>query len=217
MNTRNFYEIFAKISLQNVFPDEFSNLTLSDRPDLIDDTRKLGIEVTYATNEKEERLNAYYQDSLFGKRIEQISSKGLSVFRKNKYDIVFDGETHTVSAYKKEYEPFDINIVYEAIERKFLKLNSGLYKYPDNTSLYLEMSKYSYEFADMSVAEKILYYANELKLKNTFAFKEIFYDCIFVMYRCNLLNGTIEKIDLENICDKILNDYEEFIETANQN
>ena len=39
MNTGNFYEIFAKISLQNVFPDEFSNLTLSDRPDLIDDTR----------------------------------------------------------------------------------------------------------------------------------------------------------------------------------
>lgn len=153
MNTRNFYEIFAKISLQNVFPDEFSNLILSDRPDLIDDTRKLGIEVTYATNEKEERLNAYYQDSLFGKRIEQISSKGLSVFRKNKYDIVFDGETNTVSAYKKEYEPFDINIVYEAIERKFLKLNSGLYKYPDNISLYLEMSKYSYEIADMSVAD----------------------------------------------------------------
>ena len=217
MNTRNFYEIFAKISLQNVFPDEFFNLTLSDRPDLIDDTRKLGIEVTYATNEKEERLNAYYQDSLFGKRIEQISSKGLSVFRKNKYDIVFDGETHTVSAYKKEYEPFDINIVYEAIERKFLKLNSGLYKYPDNISLYLEMSKYSYEIADMSVAEKILSYANELKSKNTFAFKEIFYDCIFIMYRCNLLNGTVEKIDLERICDKILNDYEEFIETANQN
>ena len=51
----------------------------------------------------------------------------------------------------------------------------------------------------------------------TFAFKEIFCDCIFVMYRCNLLNGTIEKIDLENICDKILNDYEEFIENANQN
>ena len=217
MNNGNFYEIFAKISLQNVFPDEFSNLTLSDRPDLIDDTRKLGIEVTYATNEKEEKLNAYYQDSLFGKRIEQISSKGLSVFRKNKYDIVFDGETHTVSAYKKEYEPFDINIVYEAIERKFLKLNSGLYKYPDNISLYLEMSKYSYENADMSVAEKILSYANELKSKNTFAFKEIFYDCIFVMYRCNLLNGTVEKIDLESICDKILNDYEEFIETANQN
>ena len=82
MNNGNFYEIFAKISLQNVFPDEFSNLTLSDRTDLIDDTRKLGIEVTYATNEKEEKLNAYYQDSLFGKRIEQISSKGLSVFRK---------------------------------------------------------------------------------------------------------------------------------------
>ena len=217
MNTRNFYEIFAKISLQNVFPDEFSNLTLSDRPDLIDDTRKLGIEVTYATNEKEEKLNAYYQDSLFGKSIEQIWSKGLCVFRKNKYDIVFDGETHTVSAYKKEYEPFDINIVYEAIERKFSKLNSGLYKYPDNISLYLEMSKYSYEIADMSVAEKILSYANELKSKNTFGFKEIFYDCIFVMYRCNLLNETIEKIDLENICDKILNDYEEFIETANQN
>ena len=52
---------------------------------------------------------------------------------------------------------------------------------------------------------------NVLKSKNTFGFKEIFYDCIFVMYRCNLLNGTIEKIDLENICDKILNDYEEFI------
>lgn len=211
MSNGNFYEIFAKISLQNVFPDEFSNLTLSDRPDLIDDTRKLGIEVTYATNEREEKLNAYYQDSLFGKRIEQISSKGLSVFRKNKYDIVFDGETHTVSAYKKEYEPFDINIVYEAIERKFLKLNSGLYKYSDNISLYLEMSKHSYEIADMSVAEKILSYANELKSKNTFAFKEIFYDCIFVMYRCNLLDGTIEKIDLGNICDKILNDYEAFI------
>lgn len=85
MGNGNFYEIFAKISLQNVFPDEFSNLTLSDRPDLIDDTRKLGVEVTYATNEKDEKLN---------ETIEKIDLENICDKILNDYEAVISKESN---------------------------------------------------------------------------------------------------------------------------
>lgn len=41
-------ECYAKLVLEKFLPDEFSNLCISDRPDLRDDIRSVGIEVTSA-------------------------------------------------------------------------------------------------------------------------------------------------------------------------
>lgn len=91
------------------------------------------------------------------------------------------------------------------------KLNSGLYNYSDNLYLYVQTFKYSGDMADFSTAESILKYITNLKYKYNLTFKEVFYDCIFVLYRLNVESLTINKIDLSDYCDDILKQYDSLI------
>lgn len=60
----DYYEVFAKLLLEERFPDEFKNLEIADKPDLYNLAVRIGIEVTRACNEKEEKNNAIYSKSL---------------------------------------------------------------------------------------------------------------------------------------------------------
>ena len=201
-------ELFAHITLKTVLPEEFSDIELSDKPDLIKTSSQLGIEVVFATDQKEEQLNSYYKKFLDGKAIAEVPSKGLSNFRSHFYDVIIDKDANTISAYKKDFEPFNINIIFQAIDKKMKKLNSGLYNYSDNLYLYVQTFKCSGDMADFSTAESILKYITNLKYKYNLTFKEVFYDCIFVLYRLNVESLTINKIDLSDYCDDILKQYD---------
>lgn len=195
--------------MQVVFPLEFQNLRLSDIPDLIDYDVQLGIEVIHPVDEKHEMLNSYYYSHLCGKTMDQISTEGLKIFQSHSYDIMLDSQNQTISAYKKPYEPFNIETIYRAIDKKIKKLNSNLYSNTDNISLYLEMAMCSIESANYSVAEKILDYAKEARKNTDISFKEIFYDCIMNLYRINLTSGEITEIDIRELTNLIDLKYEE--------
>ena len=49
---KRFNEYFAKIILENCFPNKFQNIEVSDKPDLRYNGNKIGIEVAYCTPEK---------------------------------------------------------------------------------------------------------------------------------------------------------------------
>lgn len=202
-NNSYWYEIFAKSTLEVVFEHEFDNLRLSDKPDLIDDSTKRGIEVTHPTDEKHEKLNSYYHNHLEGKRLDEVSEKGLSRFRSNLYDVVVDAENNTICAFRTPYKEFNIEVIYQAIDKKVKKLNENLYDYSDNISLYLEMSVASFESSDYSVAEKILNYSMEMKENNCLFLEEIFYDCLVKLYRINLKTRKIVEIDTFDLGDVI--------------
>lgn len=204
-------ELFAQITLKTVLPEEFWDVELSDKPDLKKHSSGLGIEVVYATVQKDEQLQSYYRNFLEGKLITEVSSKGLSNFHSHFYDVIVDKDTHTISAFKKNYEPFDINIIYNAIDKKMQKLNAGLYDYSDNLSLYVQTLAYSCDLADFSTAESILQHITNLKHKYDISFQEVFYDCIFVLYRLNVESLKINKIDLSDYYDDILEQYNSII------
>lgn len=153
-------------------------------------------------------LNSYYYKNLHEKTINQISQMGLKKFQSHLYDIMLDPKNKTISSYKKPYEPLDIEIIYRAIDKKINRLNSNLYSYADNISLYLEMAMYSVESANRSIAEKILAYAKESSKNKSLFFKEIFYDCMVCLYRINLQTETIAEIDIFNSIDSIELKYE---------
>lgn len=48
----NYYECYAKVILENLFPDEYKDLKIADKPDLVNETTKVGIEVTSAIPQK---------------------------------------------------------------------------------------------------------------------------------------------------------------------
>lgn len=80
----DYWECYAKIVLEELFPEKFCNLFLADKPDLQDSNGYVGIEVTRAENPKQleaERLYAYLpykeesQRACEIKRIEKTGAK----------------------------------------------------------------------------------------------------------------------------------------------
>lgn len=202
-----FYELYAKSVLEVLFPEEYRNLILSDKPDLVDDNLCFGIEVTHPVDEEYEKYDSYFQDKLYNKAKEELPKKGLLRFTDSKRELIFDKETNRVDAYKKPYVPFDIELIYTAIRKKFSKLNSGLYKYPNNISLYLNMSIYSKENIGDTTVNGILDYAINLKNSSEYSFKEVYYDCLMVLYRINLDTRKVEEYDLLDLLDIIEANY----------
>ena len=208
-NNSCWYELFALSTLQVVFPLEFCNLRLSDRPDLIDCDAQLGIEVIHPVDKKHEMLNSYYNSHLYGKTMDQISQEGLEKFQSNSYDVMFDPQYKTVSSYTCPYRQFNLDIILRAIDKKMRKLNDNLYAYSNNVSLFLEMSMYSNELADYSTAKEILIHIKKIEQNYSKTFKEIFLDCIIKLYRINVSNEEITEIDTFNLMDSIKLKYEE--------
>ena len=211
MNKHNnscWYELYALSTLQVVFPLEFQNFRLSDRPDLMDYDAQLGIEVIRPVDEKHEMLNSYFQNYLYGKTINQRSPKGLKKFQSNSYDIMFNSQDHSVSAYQMPYKTFDIATIYRAIDKKMRKLNNNLYACSNNISLFLEMSMYSKELENPSIAKEILIYIKEIEREYAISFNEVFLDCIIKLYRINIKTGEIIIIDTFDLIDSIKLKYE---------
>ena len=162
-NNSIWYELLAKCTLEIVFPQEFNNLKSSDKPDLIDDSRRMGIEVIHPIDERHMQLEAYYQKFLSGKKLSEIPEMGLEKFRENLYDVMISQDDGIIHAYRKPYEAFDIELLYRAIDKKYEKLNKKHYLHVNHVSLYLEMAMCSLESMEQSVAEKILCYAKRLQ------------------------------------------------------
>ena len=186
-----------------VFPQEFKELKSSDKPDLIDTSLQMGIEVIHPIDEKHKELDSYYDKNLSGKIIGQVSEDGLSKFRSNSYDVIADSFDGTIYAYRRPYKEFEIELLYNAISKKVKKLNQKQYRYSNNISLYLEMAMCSLQIANLSVAEKILNYTKELQKTVVWSYKEIFYDCLYTLYRINLTTDEITEIDMFPLTDAI--------------
>ena len=77
-NNSYWYELLAQSTLQVVFPEEFKALKSSDKPDLIDTSLKMGIEVIHPVDERHMQIDSFYQKFLSGKTIAEVSEKGLS-------------------------------------------------------------------------------------------------------------------------------------------
>ena len=111
------YESYALNVLKNIWNDEFKHLKLSDRPDLLDDTKQLGIEVVCPFVEKEMMLDSYFYNELKGKKLDEIPSKGLEKFRKFSREVIVDEKsksaTLTQKGVKKAEQHFNISIYEE--------------------------------------------------------------------------------------------------------
>lgn len=56
----DYWECYAKIVLEEQFPEKFTNLILADKPDLQDNNRSIGVEVTRAENPKQIEAESLY-------------------------------------------------------------------------------------------------------------------------------------------------------------
>ena len=210
-NGGQFYEMRALHTLRIVFPDEFGNLILSDKPDLVDDDRKMGVEVVHPANPKEMEFSAYFYKNFENKHIDQVPKKGLKKFRENGYDVCLNEQSKIIHSYKHSCQPFDIQIIFDAINHKVDKLNKMEYRYSSNISLYLEMSCCGFEFANLKIAKQLLDYTNNLQRDKRLQYKEIFFDCLFPFFRCNIEKNEITEFDLSDLIDDIDVEYDKYL------
>ncbi len=208
-NNSYWYELLAKTTLEVVFPQEFKELESADKPDLIDNSCQMGIEVIHPIDKRHMQLEAYYNKFLSGKTLSQVPKIGLAKFRENSYDVMISPDDGIIHSYKKPYEQFDIELLYDAIDKKLKKLNENQYSYSNNISLYLEMAMCSLESMEQSVAKKILSHAKKLQKQYHLFYKEIFYDCIMVLYRINITTEKITKYDISHLSESILRKLDE--------
>lgn len=118
----DYWECYAKIVLEELFPEKFCNLLLADKPDLQDSNGYVGIEVTRAENPKQLEAESIYSNLPYKdenqracdiKRIEKIGAKVHEFFMMGikgtdsfeRINAAISAKCKTIS--KGGYEPFE--------------------------------------------------------------------------------------------------------------
>lgn len=114
-------ECYAKLVLESVFPERFSQLTIADKPDLQNRTANIGIEVTTAISKSEKE-----KDHLFS---QLIHNKGTPDQRKrSKGRIKQLGGDYDDRGFMLSWIGLrELSGIYSTFEKKLNKLNSGGY------------------------------------------------------------------------------------------
>lgn len=87
---KHYDECYVKVILESLFPQDYSNLELSDAPDLRQQHPSIGIEVTNGTDPKEQMVASLFTQHIYATSPEK-QEKALKTLRKNNCDIPTNG------------------------------------------------------------------------------------------------------------------------------
>lgn len=195
------YEYRAKNTLAVFFPDEFGHLEKSEKPDWIDSTNNIGVEVVRVLDSDclEERRS--FSKKFAGKSKLMLSPKlkvQLSKYNGRTYTArelgisdadVIVSHCHTVLV--------NVDMILSAINRKIKLL--GDYENFDRTYLYVLCD------TNISCAEigSIFISCHELQQKSEKKFRGIFIDDGVKMYRHDFCNGTTSERNLSDVAQQV--------------
>lgn len=160
-------ECYAKLVLEKLFPDEYKNLELSDRPDLRDKARNIGIEVTSA-------YPPHMQEALFigadiPYRSEEEKKKGLNQLGKLGYEYTQYGMfsprfsyTWAGNTYPDIEEALCAPVI-EVVKKKLDKLNAGGYDELQQYNLFIQTEPRIDEWMPPKIMERLLTLSNREK------------------------------------------------------
>lgn len=160
-------ECYAKLVLEKLFPDEYKNLELSDRPDLRDNTRNIGIEVTSA-------YPPHMQEALFigadiPYRSAEEKKKGLNQLGKLGYKYTQYGMFSPSFSYTwagniyPDIEKALCAPVIKVVKKKLDKLNTGGYDALQQYNLFIQTEPRIDEWMPPKIMERLLPLSNREK------------------------------------------------------
>lgn len=131
---KRFNEYFAKVILENCFPNKFQNIEVSDKPDLRYNVNEIGIEVAYCMpNEVVKSLNCIgrYEkaEDIPGKTLKKAKRAGITI---DEQGILWDQDSY---ADNMAIEKTPIRYFLDMVRQKVERLNS-------KTAGYAEMKSY---------------------------------------------------------------------------
>lgn len=179
-------ECYAKLVLEKFFPDEYKNLELSDRPDLRDNARNIGVEVTSA-------YPPHMQEALFigadiPYRSEEEKEKGLNQLGKLGYEYTQYGMFSPSFSYTwagNTYPDIENALcapIIEVVKKKLDKLNAGGYDELQQYNLFIQTEPSIDEWMPPKIMERLLTLSNREKR----------YSVVYVLAVTNLLIFDIE-------------------------
>lgn len=145
-------EYYAKVLLENLFPDRYYNLQIEDKPDLVYYSKKIGIEVTDCTSKNEREIKSLWRKihtqkgKIRQKSIERMEKLGVSYM---KGFITWGTKEYNCS------EDFNFENIYCAATKKVKKLNSGIYKELNRYDLFIHSLEFISESLIINIQNKI--------------------------------------------------------------
>lgn len=126
----DYWECYAKYVLSYIDSDTYGRLILSDKPDLVDKHKSLGVEVTRAGDEK-----SFEASSLYSQNLEECDeSKRL----KRKKQIELCGGTLVNDGIMIGPDGKDsFKLILDGLDKKLKRLNSGEYQTMENYHLFV--------------------------------------------------------------------------------
>lgn len=185
-----FFERYAKISLENLLGEKYASLINSDRPDLQDPEKRIGIEVTRAIRENKNVAHALINE-IAGKPITDVESEDFRDIRKNGYAYGLDNEGWVGSL---EYNYWALaHPMRRIISSKVGKVTNGFYGDFEEFGLYI-FTKEDIDDADVSNAIDQI---SELQYGKRQRYHKLFISQIKSLYCCDLTTQTYENITID--------------------
>lgn len=195
----DYYECLAKLILEKFFPYEFENLEISDKPDLQDDKKGIGIEVTKARDKSQEENENLYAKIESG----EIRNRDKAIAKINNsykpYAMYVDRqEIREPDRYNNGIlvgipDNDDFERIFKSFSEKIKKLNDdGYKKYMEN---YLFV--YSDIFANQQMLNQAISKMNNIKSKYKIRFQKVFVCVPQYIYILNLESKKGESMDIK--------------------
>ena len=124
-------ECYAKLVLEQTFPERFSQLEIADKPDLQDDLSNMGVEVTTAIAKNEKEKDHLFSELVQGHGTPERQKKSKERIRQ------LGGIYHDPGVMSSWVDYRDLNRIYSALESKLEKLNAGGYRNLDKQLVFI--------------------------------------------------------------------------------
>lgn len=182
----DYYECYAKIVLEELYPEQFVNLRIKDKPDLQSQDNYCGVEVTIAIDRNELQSEKLYSDITYNRVRDKV--KALKRIEECGYKVengILHGKTSTTS--------FDLIIA--SFDSKLNKLNGKGYKYFNKNFLFV----FSYIYASDEMIKDAIIYMQNKQLDKQRQFNKVFVLVPGYLYCLNLYEGNYEVKRIEFI------------------
>lgn len=182
----DYYECYAKIVLEEMFPRQFSCLIILDKPDLQNEQLNIGVEVTSSIDQKQRNAESLYIKWSYQENTDK---------EKIKEEIKKCGAELVGGILSGIPDHDDFNRVYIALKDKLERLSSGQYKIFGRQCLFV----FSTIYATSTMREEALKDMNNICSNAIRKFDEIYILVPGAIYIFDLVNNTTFEREINNI------------------
>lgn len=207
---KRYFEITAKMILENVYGESLGTLTISDKPDIVSKDQSFGIEVTRIINPGVKIREDYFAKEMVGKQYKHLDVAGLKRFEKDGFEVLTNERIHntqgdeTVTAYISPVFCLTTQPAEDAIIKKLDKINSGEFQTVGKLYLYL-IADYVFNYSEGDIQEIVECFVDE-NTKADSKFNGLFIDNWEQLYRYDYATHETKKVELNelhsSICDE---------------